>query len=322
TVVFDKTGTLTQGNWCLESIEALDGRSPEDIVALACALEGDSRHAVARAVWEYARSHGIEPADVSDRQVAPEGVSGLFQGQRLRVGSRPFVMGEGEAPAPALEAGCPQDPVLLSSVYLGARGRLWAVLKFGDAMRPGLSALIPWVRANIGDVHLISGDSPRATEIVAARLGIAAWQGGLYPRDKEAYIERLQAAGHQVLMVGDGINDAPALARADLAVAVYSGAPLAREAAQVTLMRGSPSQLMELLHWSRHVDGKVRQNIWCAFGYNLISIPVAMSGLLNPLVAVTAMLMSSLTVIGNTLLLVRRKPFVMNGARIQRKANS
>jgi P-type E1-E2 ATPase len=131
-------------------------------------------------------------------------------------------------------------------------------------------------------------------------------RGGLLPADKAHYIQSLTDQGRQVAMVGDGINDAAAMAVAHLAVAVHSGQGLAKEAAHITLMRGDPSQLLDFLPLSRQVNRKVLQNLWCAWIYNLVSIPVAMSGLLTPLVAATAMLLSSLTVIGNTLLLVRR----------------
>ena len=137
-------------------------------------------------------------------------------------------------------------------------------------------------------------------------LGLSRARGGLLPADKADYIDRLSEGGRHVAMIGDGVNDAAAMVRADLAVAVHSGAGLAREAAHITLMRGDPAQLLDFFPLSRQVNRKVLQNLWCAWVYNLISIPVAMSGLLTPLVAATAMLLSSLTVIGNTLLLVRR----------------
>jgi P-type E1-E2 ATPase len=159
---------------------------------------------------------------------------------------------------------------------------------------------------DVTDIHLVSGDGTTATQAVADSVSLAQASGGLLPDDKANYIRSLTKRGRQVAMVGDGINDAAAMAVAHLAVAVHSGQGLAKEAAHITLMRGDPSQLLDFLPLSRKVNRKVLQNLWCAWIYNLISIPVAMSGLLTPLVAATAMLLSSLTVIGNTLLLVRR----------------
>ena len=162
------------------------------------------------------------------------------------------------------------------------------------------------LKKEIPEIHLISGDGATATHAVAASVGLSQARGGLLPADKADYIQSLTDRGRQVAMVGDGINDAAAMAVSHLAVAVHSGQGLAKEAAHITLMRGDPSQLLDFLPLSRQVNRKVLQNLWCAWIYNLISIPVAMSGLLTPLVAATAMLLSSLTVIGNTLLLVRR----------------
>ena len=156
------------------------------------------------------------------------------------------------------------------------------------------------------EIHLVSGDTAAATRTVAGQLGITSCQGGLLPGDKADYVGRLQSQGRSVVVVGDGINDAPALAVADLSVAVHRDAALAQQAANVTLMRGDPSQLIDFMTLAGHVNGKVVQNLGCAWIYNLVSIPIAMSGLLSPLVAVSAMLLSSLSVIGNTLLLLKR----------------
>jgi len=142
--------------------------------------------------------------------------------------------------------------------------------------------------------------------LLALQLGIEEAFGVQLPQDKVDYVAGLQKAMHKVAMVGDGINDAPALAQSDLAVAVYSGGHLGKESADITLMRSDPRQLLDFLSLAEHVNKKVDQNLVCAFLYNFISIPVAMSGLLNPLIAVCAMLLSSLSVIGNTLLLVKK----------------
>jgi P-type E1-E2 ATPase len=153
---------------------------------------------------------------------------------------------------------------------------------------------------------LVSGDGSKTTQAIGRRLGIKECLGGRLPAEKAELVSGLQRQGQKVLMVGDGINDAPALAQADLSLAVFAGGSLGREVADATLMRAEPAQIIEFLDLGRAVNRKIRQNLALTFLYNAISIPVAMSGLLSPLVAVCAMLFSSLSVIGNTYLLVRK----------------
>jgi P-type E1-E2 ATPase len=153
---------------------------------------------------------------------------------------------------------------------------------------------------------LVSGDGDRTTKAIGEEVGIRHSYGGKFPQDKADYIAGLQKQGHQVAMVGDGINDAPALVQADLSMAVHSGGQLSKEAADLTLMRAEPQQIVEFLNFAGQVNKKISQNLGFTFLYNAVSIPLAMSGLLNPLVAVSAMLLSSLSVTANTLMLVRK----------------
>jgi P-type E1-E2 ATPase len=153
---------------------------------------------------------------------------------------------------------------------------------------------------------LISGDGEKTTRAVGQKIGIQETYGGQSPSEKAALVQRLQKQGNQVAMVGDGINDAPALVQADLSMAVPSGGQLSKEASDITLMRAEPEQVIDFLNLADQVNKKIYQNLAFTFLYNVISIPVAMSGLLNPLVAVTAMLLSSLSVTGNILRLVQK----------------
>lgn len=303
TLVFDKTGTLTHGRWQLCGIDCQPGHDPATIAAWAAGLERGSDHEIARSILAYARVQGIAAAEITDISVHPDGIQGRLDEATLRIGKRGF------APGPATfsdRAGEGSDGTLTSRVFLSADNRPAATLIFGDAIRPSVPAMVDRLKQAGVNLHLISGDDDAATGAVAETLGLTRARGGLLPADKADYIDRLNAQGRQVAMVGDGVNDAAAMVRAALAVAVHSGAGLAKEAAHITLMRGDPSQLLDFLPLSRQVNRKVMQNLWCAWAYNLIGIPVAMSGLLTPLVAATAMLLSSLTVIGNTLLLVKR----------------
>ena len=153
---------------------------------------------------------------------------------------------------------------------------------------------------------LISGDGDRTTKAIGKQLGIETSSGDKLPQAKAAFVREWQGRGRRVAMVGDGINDAPALVQSDLSIAVHAGGQLSKEMADITLMRAEPRQVVDFLKFAVLVNKKIHQNLIFAFLYNAIGIPIAMSGLLNPLVAVTAMLLSSLSVIGNTLLLVKR----------------
>ncbi|MBR9984581.1 MAG: heavy metal translocating P-type ATPase [Desulfosarcina sp.] len=302
-VVFDKTGTLTHGRWRLIQIECQPGFQPTTIAAWAAGLEQSSDHEIARAINAYVRNQAITPAVATDIIVHPDGVQGRLDDKIVRIGNRGLAWGKG---LPAGDLTEESQETLTSRVFLGVDNRPAATLIFGDTIRPTVASMVGALKRTSRDIHLVSGDGDAAAREVGRTIGLKQARGGLSPSDKANYIDALMVQGRQVAMVGDGINDAAAMARAHLAVAVHSGQGLAREAAHITLMRGDPAQLLDFFPLSRRVNRKVAQNLWCAWIYNLISIPIAMSGLLTPLVAATAMLLSSLTVIGNTLRLVRR----------------
>jgi len=302
-VVFDKTGTLTHGRWRLSDIQCQPGTHSATIAAWAAGLEQSSDHEIARAIQAYARVQAITPAVATDIIVHPDGVQGRLDDKIVRIGNREFAWGE---VPPAGDVTEESEETLTSCVFVSVDNRPAATLIFGDTLRPTVASMMDALRRTGRDLHLVSGDGDAATRKVARAIGLNQAKGSLLPSDKATYIDALKEQGRRVAMVGDGINDASAMARADLAVAVHSGQGLAREAAHITLMRGDPAQLLEFFPLSRRVNRKVTQNLWCAWIYNLISIPIAMNGLLTPLIAATAMLLSSLTVIGNTLRLVRR----------------
>jgi P-type E1-E2 ATPase len=191
-------------------------------------------------------------------------------------------------------------------VYLGVDGRLVATFVFGDSLRKDASMTVNNLQSRGYHLAMVSGDGVQTTKAVGDKIGIQQSLGGQMPRDKSHFVVKLQQKGYRVAMVGDGINDAPALVQADLSIAVHSGGQLSREAADITLMRAETGQIIEFLDFAKQVNKKIYQNLVLTFLYNAVSIPIAMSGLLSPLVAVTAMLLSSLSVTGNTLMLVRR----------------
>ena len=303
TVVFDKTGTLTEGVWRLTDIRMAPGFEAETLLAVAAGLEGSAAHPAARGIQAEARNRGIDPASVTSVSIHDEGISGLWKGRSVRIGSADFA---------GVDAGdFPNNPesgleTVGSGVYMNVDGSAAGVFRFGDAIRPGAVEAVADLRFRGIRTAVISGDGSAATAAVAGRLGADTFEGGLLPADKADWIGRLMAAGRRVAAVGDGVNDAPALARSSLGIAVHSGTRLGREAADLTLMRPDLGLVAGFFDLSRRINRTVRRNLIFTFCYNVISIPVAMSGLLNPLVAVCAMLMSSLSVIGNTLRLTRR----------------
>ena len=297
--VFDKTGTLTEGRYRLREVHPLGRWSEQTLLSLAAGLEAGADHPVAGAIRAGAAAREIAPATVPMIEETPRGRSGEWNGRSLRIGAAEWATG-----AALPESLRPTDSD--SAVCLSVDGATAGVFHLGDRIRAGASETVDALKARGWRVALISGDAENTARRVAARLGIETARGNCLPDAKADFVAGLQAEGRTVAMVGDGVNDAPALARADLALAVHSGSRLDREAAAVTLMRGEPSQLLDFLTLARRVNRTIFQNLACAFIYNLLAIPVAMAGLLTPIWAVVAMLSSSLTVIGNTLRLVRR----------------
>jgi len=185
-------------------------------------------------------------------------------------------------------------------------GRLCARFIFGDTLRPGSAKAVEKFEGMGYQMAIVSGDSERTTGAVGHLLGINKAYGSQMPQDKAAFVKIWQQDGNKVAMVGDGINDAPALVQSDLAIAVHSGNHLGREAADITLMQGKPEQILDFVNLAKQVNRTIRQNLLFSFGYNFISIPLAISGFLTPLVAVSAMVMSSISVIGNAVLLIKK----------------
>ena len=305
TVVFDKTGTLTEGRWRLLDILPTTDIPPEKIIALALALETDSDHHVAAELRRYARKHSILPAKVLDIETHENGISGRFDGMTVKIGSERFI--NLQIPSANLMPSMARLPTnaIPSLVYMSLNGQICARLLFGDKVRTGARETVEKLKEMGYSLAVVSGDASRATHQLSKSLGIVTAEGNLLPEGKAAYLEEQRRLGHKVAMVGDGVNDAPAMATADLAIAIHSGSHLGRELADITLMRGEPLQILDVLRLADKTNRKVLQNLWFSFLYNFISIPLAMSGLLHPLVAVCAMLLSSLTVITNTLLLIR-----------------
>ncbi|MBU0698638.1 MAG: heavy metal translocating P-type ATPase, partial [Proteobacteria bacterium] len=305
TIVFDKTGTLTRGEWSLLDIIVMAPFDEKQILAPAAALEQKSDHYIAAAIAKRALQSAVLPAALTEIQCYQNGISGMFGADTIKIGSRSFIA-QDETTSLTLSNVNVEDETLQSTVYMSYSSRLCAVFVFGDTLRPTAVDTINKLRDQGYNIALVSGDGEQTTRAVGTMLGIDSAYGGKLPQDKAFFVQDLQQKGNIVTMVGDGVNDAPALIQADLAIAVHSGSRLGKEAADITLMRGTPEQILDYLDLARQVNKKIQQNLLFSLSYNFISIPVAMSGLLTPIVAVCAMLLSSLSVTGNTLLLARK----------------
>ncbi|MGB5749068.1 MAG: heavy metal translocating P-type ATPase [Desulfobacterales bacterium] len=304
--VFDKTGTITEGKWNLKEVIPISRITRNQALALAAGLEKESDHFIGLEILRYGNQNKIQPEPVANIRIDEKGLRGEFLSDDVKIGSAEYLAQELEK----VESGSLKTALNVQSqnscVFLGIAGQLAAVFIFGDRLRPDAQSTIEGLRRRGYHLSLVSGDGDRTTKTIGEEVGIRQAWGGKFPQDKANYIAELQKQGHQVAMVGDGINDAPALVQADLSMAIHSGGQLSKEAADITLMRAEPQQIMDFLNFARQVNKKISQNLGFTFLYNAVSIPIAMSGLLNPLVAVSAMLMSSLSVTGNTLMLVRK----------------
>jgi P-type E1-E2 ATPase len=305
-VVFDKTGTVTRGNWTLQKIIAFDPYGEDRALELAAGLEQDSDHFIGREILQQALKRNIQPAAPDEIRTEENGVSGRIGGEMIMIGSADFIKSASPNFKKIIESDDLQQEPTHSYVYMSIADRPAAIFVFGDGIRSGAGAAIEKLLQRGFKLALVSGDGIETTRAIATEVGIHAAYGGQMPTDKVSIVKSLQGRNHSVAMVGDGINDAPALVQADLSLAVHSGAHLGEEVADVTLMRAEPAQLIDFFGFAGDVNKKIRQNLIFTFGYNIISIPMAMSGLLTPLVAVSAMLLSSISVIGNTLRLVRQ----------------
>lgn len=302
-VAFDKTGTLTEGRPVLAALHEAEPGA----LRLAAALQAGSEHPLARAVLA---AHGAPPPPVSAFRALPgRGVQGEVEGRRLSLGSPRLLMESGAAANPALTAAAAEESAQGRTLaWLVEQGRVLALFAFEDAVKPHSAAAVAALRAMGLRVLVLSGDSAAAAGALGAKLGLTEIEAGLLPADKSARIAALRATGQRVAMVGDGVNDAPALAAADLGIAMGTGTDAAIAAAGVTLLRGDPALVPQALELMRRTRGKIRQNLFWAFAYNAAGLPLAALGGLSPALAGAAMAASSVSVLGNALLLARWRP--------------
>ncbi|MDM0039255.1 heavy metal translocating P-type ATPase [Variovorax sp. J22G21] len=309
TVAFDKTGTLTLGTPEMIALLPVDGNDDEAaLLKIAASLQSGSGHPLARAVLAAAQTRGVPVEAPRDLQSLPgRGVRGTVAGGDWAIASLRWCE---ELGVPVQVPRAQQDQGATLSALLrfdGGQPAVRALLAFIDQPKPHAAEAVAALRARGLRVVMISGDNVRAAQAMAARLGIDAGdvRAEVLPADKAAQVSALKEGRHVVAMVGDGANDAPALAAADVGIAMANGTDVAMEAAGITLMRGDLALVAEALELSARTVAKIRQNLFWAFAYNVAGIPLAAFGLLSPVVAGAAMALSSVSVMANALLLRR-----------------
>ncbi|GAB7118777.1 heavy metal translocating P-type ATPase [Natrinema sp. JCM 9743] len=329
TVVFDKTGTLTTGEMTLTDVVALEGRDTDAVAAdggtlatrpdldedavlrLAASAERNSEHPLAQAIVEGAQERGLELADPEDFENVPgQGVRTTVEGREVLVGNRRLLEGRGVDPAPAAAEMERLEREGKTAMLVAVDGAVAGVVADADTVKDSSADAVAALRERGLDVMLITGDNERTARAVAERVGIDPdnVRAGVLPEDKADALEDVQSTGRKAMMVGDGVNDAPALAVAHVGCAIGSGTDVAIEAADVTLMRDDPLDVVKAIRISEATLAKIKQNLVWALGYNTAMIPLASLGLLQPVLAAGAMALSSVSVLSNSLLFRRYTP--------------
>jgi P-type Cu+ transporter len=317
TVVFDKTGTITKGEPSVTDILAADGTDENEFLALAAAAESRSEHPLAEAVLKFSTSRGVKPSELSEfRAVEGKGVRALSGNKDILAGSREFLLENGIALPQDMDKSAAGYASLGKTVIWIASGKKAAgIVAVSDTIKPEAAAAIAELREMKIETYLVTGDNPGTARAIAGQAGIENVRAGVLPPEKAEIIRGLKAAGRTVAMVGDGINDAPALAVSDVGMAIGSGTDVAVESAGIVLARGDLRDVAAAVRIGKLAMKKIKQNLFWAFFYNIIGIPAAAGALypftgtlLNPMIAGLAMALSSVSVVTNSLLIKRFKP--------------
>ena len=310
-LVVDKTGTLTRGKPELTDVVARegDGLAEDELLALAASLELGSEHPLAEAVVRGAEARGLALHEATDLDaVAGKGVRGRVAGRSVAVGNAALMRDFGIDPDPVSGDAARLQCAGRTVMHVAVDGELHGLVAAADRLRPRAREALEGIRALGVGVAMATGDSAGAARAIAREIEVDDWRAGLLPEDKRDLVAELRARGHCVAMAGDGINDAPALAAADVGVAMGTGADVAVESAGVTLVRGDLAGILRAVRLSRATSRNIRENLWFAFAYNVVGVSIAAGALypgfgllLSPMVAAAAMSLSSVSVIGNAL---------------------
>ncbi|WP_280427068.1 heavy metal translocating P-type ATPase [Nocardia brasiliensis] len=302
TIVLDKTGTVTTGRMTLLDVVAADGEDADEVLALAGALEDSSEHPIAQAIAKGARERGELAAVEGFENIEGLGVQGVVDGHAVIVGRARLLADWSQRLGADLEQAMQEaETDGKTAVAVGWDGRARGVLVVADAVKPTSAEAISQLRALGLTPIMLTGDNKAAAAAIAAQVGIDEVIAEVLPQDKVDTVKRLQAEGKVVAMVGDGVNDAAALAQADLGLAMGTGTDVAIEASDLTLVRGDLRAAADAIRLSRRTLGTIKGNLFWAFAYNVAAIPLAMAGLLNPMLAGAAMAFSSVFVVSNSL---------------------
>jgi copper-transporting P-type ATPase V len=307
TVIFDKTGTLTKGEMSLTDVQAASDVDDAELLAVTAAVEAASEHPIGRAVVDAARDRDLTLPEVTEfTSVTGHGVRAAVDGRSVSVGRRKLMAEDGLTIAGALEDAADRlETEGKTAIFAGWDGQVRGVLAVADTVKDDARAAIAALRELDVSVVMITGDNQRTAEAIAEQVGIDRVLAEVLPADKSAEVERLQGEGRVVAMVGDGINDAPALVQADLGVAIGTGTDVAIESSDITLLADDLTGVATAIRLSRRTFRTILQNLGWAFGYNTAAIPLAALGLLNPIIAGAAMAFSSVSVVLNSIRLYR-----------------
>jgi Cu+-exporting ATPase len=309
TLIADKTGTLTEGKPALTGVEAAPSFDSDEVLRLAASLEAGSEHPLAAAILRGAEAKGLKPAKVDGFEaVTGQGVKGTVDGRAVALGNARLMQSFGIDSAPLAKAAETRRKAGETVMFLAADGKLSGLVAVADPIKPSAAEAIAKLHALGLKVIMATGDNETTAKAVAARLGIDEIRAGLRPEDKLNLIADLQQQGRVVAMAGDGINDAPALAKADVGIAMGTGADVAMESAGLTLLKGDLRGVVRGVKLARATMRNIKQNLFFAFVYNALGVPVAAGVLypffgilLSPIIAAAAMSLSSVSVVGNAL---------------------
>lgn len=300
-IVFDKTGTLTKGSPMIKDIILVDQTfNRQSVLQLSASLERHSEHCIAKAICESSR--GIDLLEILSVEIKPgRGIRGLLNDEIIAIGNRQFM----------LENGIKLDNLPIhnsqfekegnSLIFLSKGASLIAILVISDILKEESVEAIKELKKSIGHIHILSGDNTVTTNVIASKLGISSFLAEMMPQQKQEFIRNIQSNNHKVMMIGDGINDAPSLKEAYVGVSMAKGTTVAMESADIVLTRDDLRLIPMLLSLSYKTYRIIRQNIFMSFIYNILAVPIAMIGLLHPIIAATAMAISSICVVTNSL---------------------
>ena len=309
TIVVDKTGTLTLGRPVLDRVLPADGFGEDELLALVAALERGSEHPLAAAILDGAQARGLSlPTATGTEAVTGKGIAGQVGGRRVAFGNA-RLMADAKVPVAAMEAEADRlRDAGATAMFVAVDGAPAGLIAVSDPPKENAAAAVKALRQAGLEVVMLTGDSRRTAEAVARTLGIDRVEAEVLPAEKQEVVKRLQARGRVVAMAGDGVNDAPGLAQADVGIAMGTGTDVAIESAGITLLQGDLYGILQARQLSRATLRNIRQNLVFAFGYNSIGVPIAagilfpaFGLLLSPMIAALAMSLSSVSVIGNAL---------------------